>query len=167
MSSYSLYHPTATLILFLFLFSPAYTLDLSPDGTGFIFPTEGLTLHYNDYVLVDYVSNFSTPYLKVWCSSNELVLKKFSQEVGAFNNTATVKLNWTGSATPCWFNLVRDSSDLSNTRCDDGWSVPHVTSVNINDFDGYQHLCDNGANVDGFPCNEHDFGNGVDFEISN
>lgn len=110
---YSVHHQTTTLVLLLRLSCAVYTIKIAQDGTGIIFPTEGLTLHYNDNVLVDYISNFTAPYLKVWCQTADGgVENKFQQQVSSFNSTATVKLNWTGADTPCWFNLMPDASNF-------------------------------------------------------
>lgn len=108
---HSIHHRTTTLCLLMSLFCAVHTIKIAADGTGFIFPTEGLTLHYNDDVLVDYISNYSTPYLRVWCHVvDDNYDDKLGQQVDSFNNTATVKLNWNGADTPCWFNLMPNST---------------------------------------------------------
>lgn len=37
------------------------------NGVEFLFPTQGATLHYNDYVQVQYTSEFSEPWLYTFC----------------------------------------------------------------------------------------------------
>lgn len=37
------------------------------NGVEFLFPTQGATLHYNDYVQVQYTSEFSAPWLYTFC----------------------------------------------------------------------------------------------------
>lgn len=37
------------------------------NGVEFLFPTQGATLHYNDYVQVQYISEFSEPWLYTFC----------------------------------------------------------------------------------------------------
>ena len=37
------------------------------NGVEFLFPTQGATLHYNDYVQVQYTSEFSDPWLYTFC----------------------------------------------------------------------------------------------------
>lgn len=37
------------------------------NGVEFLFPTQGTALHYNDYVQVQYTSNFSAPWLYTFC----------------------------------------------------------------------------------------------------
>lgn len=37
------------------------------NGVEFLFPTQGATLHYNDYVEVQYISEFEAPWLYTFC----------------------------------------------------------------------------------------------------
>lgn len=43
----------------------------SENGVEFLFPTQGTTLHYNDYVQVQYTSSFSAPWLFTWCMDGD------------------------------------------------------------------------------------------------
>lgn len=50
-------------------------------------------------------------------------LEKQKQGVGSNNNTATVKLDWSGSDTPCWFDLKPNSSAAVGAGANsDQWS---------------------------------------------
>lgn len=48
------------------LASTAYAMTMT-NGVEFLFPTQGATLHYNDYVQVQYISNFTDPWLFTFC----------------------------------------------------------------------------------------------------
>ncbi|KAJ0123158.1 cytochrome-1 [Diaporthe amygdali] len=92
--------------LFLALFFACVSAMTPSNGVEFLFPTQGATLHYNDYVQVQYTSEFSAPFLYTFCrAASGSVSQKQSQGVGGYNSTALLKLSWTGSDTPCWFNL--------------------------------------------------------------
>lgn len=46
------------------------SLSMQPtNGVQFLFPTQGVTLHYNDYVQVQYTSDFTDPWLFTFCES--------------------------------------------------------------------------------------------------
>ncbi|ROW10295.1 hypothetical protein VMCG_02101 [Cytospora schulzeri] len=94
------------------------------NGVEFLFPTKGTTLHYNDYVQVQYISNFSDPWLVAYCiGADDHIGPKASQSVGGYNNTATVKLDWSGSDTPCWFDLKPNSTAPGGSGANsDEWS---------------------------------------------
>lgn len=95
------------------------------NGVQFLFPTQGTTLHYNDNVQVQYTSGFADdPWLVAFClSADGHVGKKASQSVGGGNNTATVKLGWPGSDTPCWFDLKPNSTAPTGSGANsDQWS---------------------------------------------
>ncbi|KUI52544.1 hypothetical protein VP1G_10471 [Cytospora mali] len=117
-------HPATTAILLLGLFSALSTAMTPSNGVQFLFPTHGAELHYNDYVEVQYISNFTAPWLFAFCNDVDgHISPKQSQGVGGFNNTATVKLNWSGSDTPCWFDLKPNSSATVGAGANsDQWS---------------------------------------------
>ncbi|KUI73459.1 hypothetical protein VM1G_08835 [Cytospora mali] len=124
MASLSPNHQATTAVLLLGLFSALSTAMTPSNGVQFLFPTQGAALHYNDYVEVQYISNFTAPWLIAFClDADGHVGTKQSQGVGGFNNTATVKLNWSGSDTPCWFDLKPNSSSPAGEGANsDQWS---------------------------------------------
>lgn len=124
MASYYSHHPATTATLLLGLFSAICGAVTTTNSVQFLFPTNGTTLHYNDYVQVQYISEFSDPWLVAFCSSADgHIDKKGSQSVGGYNNTATVKLGWSGSDTPCWFDLKPNSTaPVGSGANSDQWS---------------------------------------------
>lgn len=141
----------------LLCMSTVKSASVESNGVQFLYPTKGVTLHYNDYVQVQWTSNFSDPWLFTFCSNsdndvsrksprgqessthNQCVpdekkcgqntdykstkTEKHSSEVGAYNNTFTLKLDWSGSDTPCWFDLKPNSTAPPSTGANsDGWS---------------------------------------------
>ncbi|KAG8166613.1 hypothetical protein KVR01_002302 [Diaporthe batatas] len=94
------------------------------NGVEFLFPTQGATLHYNDYVQVQYTSEFEAPYLYTFCrAASGSVSQKQTQGVGGFNSTALIKLSWSGSDTPCWFNLKPSAgAAVGKGANSDNWS---------------------------------------------
>lgn len=53
--------------LFLASFFASVPAMTPSNGVEFLFPTQGATLHYNDYVQVEYTSEFSAPWLYTFC----------------------------------------------------------------------------------------------------
>lgn len=51
----------------LFAFPSAIYASTTTNGVEFLFPTLNVTLHYGDYVQVQYISNFSDPWLFAFC----------------------------------------------------------------------------------------------------
>lgn len=66
--------------LFLASFLCASVCAMTPsNGVEFLFPTQGATLHYNDYVQVQYTSEFDGPWLYTFCrTASGSVSRKFS-----------------------------------------------------------------------------------------
>lgn len=55
------------------------------NGVEFLFPTQGATLHYNDYVQVQYTSEFDAPWLYTFCrTASGSVSRKFSLYLATF-----------------------------------------------------------------------------------
>lgn len=55
------------------------------NGVEFLFPTQGATLHYNDYVQVQYTSEFSEPWLYTFCrAASGSVSRKFGLSLASF-----------------------------------------------------------------------------------
>lgn len=55
------------------------------NGVEFLFPTQGATLHYNDYVQVQYTSEFSEPWLYTFCrAASGSVSRKSSLSLASF-----------------------------------------------------------------------------------
>lgn len=121
---YPTHPPTPVALLLLGVFSAICGAMTPTNGVQFLFPTAGTTLHYNDNVQVQYTSNFSDPWLFAFClSADGNVGQKSSESVGGYNNTATVKLDWPGSDTPCWFDLKPNSTAPAGTGANgDQWS---------------------------------------------
>lgn len=129
---HSVHHPITTIILLLGLLSTVYT-QVSPDGPEFLFPADSITLHYNDWLEVQYISNFSTPWMGGFCHTADGSFSiKFSQAVGSFNNTVMLKLNWTGSDTPCWFSLKQSLAFGSTGPSSPNWNFDGANSANWN-----------------------------------
>ncbi|ROW13781.1 hypothetical protein VPNG_03507 [Cytospora leucostoma] len=130
--------PTVPLLLILLALSATPAPAMTPtNGVQFLFPTQGAALHYDDYVQVQYTSNFSAPWLFTFCEAADggAVNEKQHQGVGGFNSTAVVKLDWPGADTPCWFDLKPDSSAAdgsgANTRCGDDGGFGSVVIIVI------------------------------------
>ncbi|KAH8757539.1 hypothetical protein F5883DRAFT_567376 [Diaporthe sp. PMI_573] len=94
------------------------------NGVEFLFPTQGATLHYNDYVEVEYTSEFEAPWLYTFCrAASGSVSQKQTQGVAGYNSTALIKLSWSGSDTPCWFNLKPSAgAAVGKGANSDNWS---------------------------------------------
>jgi hypothetical protein len=65
------------------------------NGVEFLFPTQGATLHYNDYVEVEYTSEFEAPWLYTFCRAasgsvsresvfSKATLRSLQVEIGAW-----------------------------------------------------------------------------------
>jgi hypothetical protein len=54
-------------VLFLSALIAPVSAATPSNGFEFLFPTQGATLHYNDYVAVQYTSEFDAPYLYTFC----------------------------------------------------------------------------------------------------
>ncbi|PQE03087.1 transmembrane alpha-helix domain-containing protein [Rutstroemia sp. NJR-2017a BVV2] len=100
----------------------------STNGVEFLYPTEGLTLHYMDIVNVTYTSGFSSPQMWVFCSNASdvtasLITGKCRELEADFNLLCTeekttalpynasklMQIDWVGGS-PCWFDLKPDST---------------------------------------------------------
>ncbi|POS74990.1 cytochrome-1 [Diaporthe helianthi] len=94
------------------------------NGVEFLFPTQGITFHHNDYVQVQYTSEFEAPWLYTFCrAASGSVSQKQDQGVGGYNSTALIKLSWSGSDTPCWFNLKPSAgAAVGKGANSDNWS---------------------------------------------
>lgn len=65
--------------LFLASFIASVCAMTPSNGVEFLFPTQGATLHYNDYVQVQYTSQFDAPWLYTFCrTASGSVSRKFS-----------------------------------------------------------------------------------------
>ncbi|KAI1267390.1 hypothetical protein F5Y18DRAFT_425233 [Xylariaceae sp. FL1019] len=89
-------------------------------GVVFEFPTEGMTLHFKDIANVTYTSPFSSPRLYTFCGK---AVQKRVDFVNPFNSSALIDLDWTGSETPCWFDLRPD------TTAGHGANSPHFAYI--------------------------------------
>lgn len=127
-ASHSSHHPSMFTTTTSFLLVPILTVGCAAstpfNGVKFLFPTQGVTLHYNDYVEVQYTSGFSKPWLFAFCNASDgTISEKPSRAVGGLNNTATVRIDWPGADTPCWFNLKPNlSAPLGTDTSSDDWS---------------------------------------------
>lgn len=66
-------------VLLLASFSACVSAMTPTNGVEILFPTQGATLHYNDYVQVQYTSEFSDPWLYTFCrAASGSVSRKFS-----------------------------------------------------------------------------------------
>lgn len=54
-------------VLFLASLIASVSAATPSNGVEFLFPTQGATLHYNDYVQVQYTSEFEAPWLYTFC----------------------------------------------------------------------------------------------------
>lgn len=59
-------HFMASALFLASLMAPVSAATPS-NGVEFLFPTQGATLHYNDYVQVQYTSEFEAPWLYTFC----------------------------------------------------------------------------------------------------
>lgn len=59
--------PTLGALPILALLFASVSSMTETNGVLFLFPTQGVTLHYNDYVQVQYISNFTDPWLFTFC----------------------------------------------------------------------------------------------------
>lgn len=96
------------------------------DPIEFLYPVdEGGYFHYLDRVDVSYLSNYSEPYLYVWCEPLDVTLAQSDRPDG-FNATAEVTLQFsTTGSLECWFNLREDSADDNSD--DKGLNSVHWT----------------------------------------
>lgn len=78
--------------LFLALSFACVSAMTPSNGVEFLFPTQGATLHYNDYVQVQYTSEFSAPFLYTFCrAASGSVSRKFSSSIESLLDTGTAK----------------------------------------------------------------------------
>lgn len=83
----------------------------------FLYPDEqGLEFHYLDRIDVAYESNFSAPYLYIWCGQGNAKQKQMDRPDGG-NATTEITLKFEANQdleNDCWFNLrINDLSDSS------------------------------------------------------
>ncbi|PQE18184.1 cytochrome-1 protein [Rutstroemia sp. NJR-2017a BBW] len=98
----------------------------STNGVEFLYPTEGLTLHYMDIVNVTYTSGFPSPQMWVFCSNASDVTASLitGKELEAdfnllcteekttslpYNASKLMQIDWVGGS-PCWFDLKPDNN---------------------------------------------------------
>ncbi|PQE32677.1 transmembrane alpha-helix domain-containing protein [Rutstroemia sp. NJR-2017a WRK4] len=82
-------------------------------GVEFLYPTEGLTLHYMDIVNVTYTSGFPSPQMWVFCSNASDVTASIITEEKTtslpYNASKLMQIDWVGGS-PCWFDLKPDNN---------------------------------------------------------
>lgn len=61
--------PLGLILILFWAFPSAIYAVITNNGAEFVFPTENDTLHYNDFVQVQYTSNFTDPWLYAFCSA--------------------------------------------------------------------------------------------------
>lgn len=81
---------------------------LADDPIRFLYPDkEGLEFHYLDRIDVSYQSNFSAPYLYIWCGQGNAKQKQMDRP-DAGNATTEITLKFESDEdlqNDCWFNL--------------------------------------------------------------
>jgi hypothetical protein len=96
---------TATALLLLLFGSRGALAD---DPIRFLYPDEeGLEFHYLDRVDVSYESNFSAPYLYIWCGQGNAKQKQMERP-DAGNATTQITLKFESDEdlqNDCWFNI--------------------------------------------------------------
>lgn len=90
---------------------------LADDPIRFLYPDEkGLEFHYLDRIDVSYESNFTAPYLYIWCGQGNAKQKQMDRPDGG-NATTEITLKFEADQdldNDCWFNLrIHDLSDSS------------------------------------------------------
>lgn len=87
------------------------------DPIRILYPDEkGLEFHYLDRIDVSYESNFTAPYLYIWCGQGSAKQKQMDRPDGG-NATTEITLKFEADqdlANDCWFNLrIHDLADSS------------------------------------------------------